>query len=318
MAVRRLAFACGSIGRLRTTRWNSTPANSDAYTAVHFRLTPHEHPLKTYSWKNPTQNHVWTEEEVNAALSVKPHLEPQTRLDRAIYSLLQCAYHTFNFLTGYKKEDPTPESVELRLIFLESIAGVPGMVAASQRHFRSLRTMKRDYGWIHTLLEEAENERMHLLVFMRMFNPGIITRVMVIVAQGVLVTLLTGTYAVCPRALHRFVGYLEEMAVRTYTEVVHHVQTPGSKLHNAWSVLPAPEIARNYWRLPGNAMFVDVLRHIGADETHHRDVNHTFASMGLYDTNPYVLKHLDDAATAWRTPSTGRDLQLTNVPRGVA
>jgi hypothetical protein len=28
------------------------------------------------------------------------------------------------------------------------------------RHMRSLRSMRRDNGWIHTLLEEAENERM--------------------------------------------------------------------------------------------------------------------------------------------------------------
>lgn len=284
---------------------------------MHFRLTPQQHPLKRYTWKNPTQNHVWTDDEADAALSMHPHHEPQNKMDKFIWGLLQAAYNTFNFLTRYKKENPTPESVEVRLIFLESIAGVPGMVAASQRHFRSLRTMKRDYGWIHTLLEEAENERMHLLVFMRMFNPGIMTRVLVITAQAVVVTLLTGTYAVYPKALHRFVGYLEEMAVHTYSEVVTHVKTPGTKLHAAWSGLPAPEIAKNYWRLPDNAMFVDVLRHVGADETHHRDVNHTFASLSLYDTNPYILKHLDDAAMAWRAPAATAP-QPTSAPRGIA
>ena len=39
-----------------------------------------------------------------------------------------------------------------RIIFLETVAGVPGMVAAMTRHLRSLRDMQRDYGWIHTLL----------------------------------------------------------------------------------------------------------------------------------------------------------------------
>ena len=39
-----------------------------------------------------------------------------------------------------------------RIIFLETVAGVPGMVAAMTRHLRSLRRMRRDYGWIHTLL----------------------------------------------------------------------------------------------------------------------------------------------------------------------
>ena len=39
-----------------------------------------------------------------------------------------------------------------RIIFLETVAGVPGMVAAMTRHLQSLRKMRRDHGWIHTLL----------------------------------------------------------------------------------------------------------------------------------------------------------------------
>lgn len=35
----------------------------------------------------------------------------------------------------------------VRMVFLESVAGVPGMVAASLRHLRSLRRMERDHGW---------------------------------------------------------------------------------------------------------------------------------------------------------------------------
>lgn len=56
-----------------------------------------------------------------------------------------------------------PQQWMMRIILLESIAGVPGMVAGTLRHLRSLRLMRRDGGWIHTLLAEAENERMHLL-----------------------------------------------------------------------------------------------------------------------------------------------------------
>jgi hypothetical protein len=36
------------------------------------------------------------------------------------------------------------------------------------RHLQSLRRMERDQGWIHTLLEEAENERMHLMTFLEL------------------------------------------------------------------------------------------------------------------------------------------------------
>lgn len=35
----------------------------------------------------------------------------------------------------------------VRFVFLESVAGVPGMVAGMLRHLASLRRMKRDNGW---------------------------------------------------------------------------------------------------------------------------------------------------------------------------
>lgn len=35
----------------------------------------------------------------------------------------------------------------IRFLFLESVAGVPGMVAASIRHLHSMRRLKRDNGW---------------------------------------------------------------------------------------------------------------------------------------------------------------------------
>ena len=57
-------------------------------------------------------------------------------------------YHSFNFITGYRAENSSVSSIEWRLIVLESVAGLPGFVAAGFRHFRSLRTLERDHGWI--------------------------------------------------------------------------------------------------------------------------------------------------------------------------
>ncbi len=51
--------------------------------------------------------------------------------------------------------------------FFSIVKGVPGFAAAMIRHLHSLRRMQRDHGWIHTLLEEAENERMHLMTFLQ-------------------------------------------------------------------------------------------------------------------------------------------------------
>ena len=78
---------------------------------------------------------------------------------------------------------------------------MPGFVAAGFRHFKSLRSLRRDYGWIPTLLEEAENERMHLLVCLSQFQAGFITRAFVITLQGVMVPALMAVYLVHPKSL---------------------------------------------------------------------------------------------------------------------
>lgn len=109
----------------------------------------------------------------------------------------------------------TPESWLQRFIFLETVAGVPGMVAGMVRHTRSLRGLRRDHGWIHTLLEEAENERMHLLTFLTLAQPGYAFRGAVLVTQGVFFNSFLLAYLLHPRLCHRFVGYLEEEAVKT-------------------------------------------------------------------------------------------------------
>mmetsp|Transcript_38548 Transcript_38548/g.90573 ORF Transcript_38548/g.90573 Transcript_38548/m.90573 type:complete len:200 (-) Transcript_38548:175-774(-) len=168
------------------------------------------------------------------------------------------------------------------------------------RHFRSLRTLQRDHGWIHTLLEEAENERMHLLVCMSRFEAGLVTRCLVQAAQVVMTPFLASVYLVNPAAVHRFVGYLEETACMTYANIIHQVETPGTPLHKEWHNLPAPKLAIVYWKLKEDAMWVDVLKCMFADECNHRDVNHTFASMKTDDPNPFVEKHKKDAMHAWR------------------
>jgi len=301
----------------------------------HFRNSPTEHPLKVPKrvverldvdlkpgeWVNPTVNHVWSDEEIQARLSTQPRHQPVTFTDKLARNFLNVAYWTFNKVTGYEAADPTPESVAFRFIFLESIAGVPGMVAAQHRHFRSLRNMDRDYGWIHTLLEEAENERMHLLTFMQAFKPGFLARSSVFFTQFGFGGLFIVAYVVSPSMAHRLVGYIEEMAVVTYTNVIELMETPGTKLEKAWSKKDVPQIATMYWRLSPDATFLDVIKQIAVDETNHRDVNHTFAGMERDKKNPYIHKHLEDAGnvyTYWHSEVStveGKDLEFDMSPK---
>ena len=90
------------------------------------------------------------------------------------------------------------------------MAGVPGMVGAMTRHLRSLRTMQRDHGWIHHLLEEAENERVHLFIFLTLKQPGPLFKAFIASTQAVFFYIYMLTYFLSPKLGHRFVGYLEE------------------------------------------------------------------------------------------------------------
>lgn len=182
----------------------------------------------------------------------------------------------------------------VRFLFLESVAGVPGMVGASLRHLHSLRRMKRDNGWIETLLEEAYNERMHLLTFMKMAEPGWFMKLMILGAQGVFYNGMFASYLLSPQICHRFVGYLEEEAVRTYTRAISDIDA--GKLPG-WEKLEAPEIAVKYWNMPeGKRRMRDLLLYIRADEAKHREVNHTLGNLEQKsDPNPFVSEYKDGA-----------------------
>jgi ubiquinol oxidase len=168
-------------------------------------------------------------------------------------------------------------------VVLETVAAVPGMVGGFFRHLRSLRRMYRDNGWIHPLLEEAENERMHLLIWMKTTQPTMLERYLVLAAQGFYCGAYSILYMFFPRVAHRFVGYLEEEAVKAYTAFLGAVDS--GKIPN----VDAPLIAKNYYKLPENAKLRDVILYVRADECMHRCMNHRFAEMlrfGHKDTQP--------------------------------
>jgi ubiquinol oxidase len=73
-----------------------------------------------------------------------------------------------------------------RAVVLETVAGVPGMVAGMWTHLMSLRQMRHGYGpKIRTLLAEAENERMHLMTFIEIAKPNRFERYLVLFAQAI-------------------------------------------------------------------------------------------------------------------------------------
>lgn len=96
------------------------------------------------------------------------------------------------------------------------------------------------------------------------------------------------TYLFFPKGCHRFVGYLEEEAVKTYTKCIAAVEADEVA---DWKTRKAPEVARKYWRLPAEATVLDVLYAVRVDETVHRDVNHLLAEVKQEDPNPVDALH---------------------------
>ena len=159
-----------------------------------------------------------------------------------------------------------------RAVVLETIAGVPGMVAGMLIHLRSLRKMQTGYGdQIREMLAEAENERMHLMFFIEIAKPNVFERFLVILAQGVFMSFYLFMYIFFPKTSHRMIGYFEDEAVKSYTEYLDLVQN--GKVIN----IRAPQIAIDYYNLKKNARLSDLIVSVRADEMHHADVNHSYA-----------------------------------------
>ncbi|KAL2544360.1 Ubiquinol oxidase 1a [Forsythia ovata] len=205
----------------------------------------------------------WETYKADLSIDLKKHHAPVTFLDKVAYwTVKSLRYPTDIFFQ---------RRYGCRAMMLETVAAVPGMVGGLLLHCKSLRRFEHSGGWIKALLEEAENERMHLMTFMEVSQPKWYERALVFTVQGVFFNAYFLTYLVSPKLAHRIVGYLEEEAIHSYTEFLKELDK--GTIEN----VPAPAIAIDYWRLPPDSTLRDVVIVVRADEAHHRDVNH-FAS----------------------------------------
>ena len=159
-----------------------------------------------------------------------------------------------------------------RAVVLETVAGVPGMVAGVWMHFKSLRAMKAGYGeQIREMLAEAENERMHLMFFIEIAKPNYFERFIVLFSQVIFGLFYLFMYIFFTRTAHRMIGYFEDEAVKSYTEYLELVES--GKVEN----IQAPKLAINYYKLGTDATLSDLIRWVRADEEHHSETNHNYA-----------------------------------------
>ncbi len=238
---------------------------------------------------------IWTQEELDS-VSIT-HKKPKRVAEWMAYGATMLLRAAWDTTTGYALSRMpgigpmfpfSYKKVALRLVFLETVAGVPGMMFGMVRHLNSLRRLERDRGWIKTLLAEAENERIHLLVAMSIHRPGRFVRAGVLVVQGIFCPVLFTAYMISPRFCHSFVGYVEEQAVVTYTHILEAID---AGKYPEFEV-PASDLAIKYWRLPEGSTWRLVFDAMRADEANHRFVNHTLSDLSgdPKAVNPFRLK----------------------------
>nr|UHK02568.1 mitochondrial alternative oxidase 1b [Ipomoea batatas] len=205
----------------------------------------------------------WETYKADLSIDLKKHHVPVTFLDKMAYWTVKALRFPTDIFFQRR--------YGCRAMMLETVAAVPGMVGGMLLHCKSLRRFEHSGGWIKALLEEAENERMHLMTFMEVSQPRWYERALVFAVQGVFFNAYFAAYLISPKLAHRIVGYLEEEAIHSYTEFLKELDK--GNIEN----VPAPAIALDYWRLPPGSTLRDVVLVVRADEAHHRDVNH-FAS----------------------------------------
>ena len=195
--------------------------------------------------------------------SVAYHKKSKNELDMFAYYIVKILARSMDIVFGNRYGH--------RAVVLETIAAVPGMVGGMVQHLRSLRRISDDHGWIHTLLDEAENERMHLMVYSHIAKPNILERIMIAFIQLIFSFVYFMIYIISDRTAHRIVGYFEEEAIHSYNKYLSMVE---DGTHHD---VKAPEIAIKYWDLSTDATLRDVIIATRNDEMRHRDVNHKFA-----------------------------------------
>ena len=201
----------------------------------------------------------------DSTTSLSWHHEPQNFSDK--FALMFVKFLRFCADTFFAKR------YGHRAIVLETVAAVPGMVGGALQHLRSLRRVEDDGGLIRKLLDEAENERMHLMTFVQIARPTQFERWLILLGQGVFYNVFFLMYLISSKTAHRVVGYFEEEAVVSYS---HYLAEIDSGRHEN---VPAPQVAIDYWNLEPGALLRDVVLAIRDDEAVHRSVNHEIADM---------------------------------------
>jgi ubiquinol oxidase len=132
--------------------------------------------------------------------------------------------------------------------------------------------MERGNGtMIQEMLDEAVNERKHLMFFIEIAQPNSFERLLITVAQLIFWHFYLILYLISSKTAHRMIGYFEEEAVISYTNYLDLIE------NGQIEDVPAPQLAIEYYGLLEDAKLSDMIKYVRADEAKHAKVNHNIA-----------------------------------------
>ena len=85
------------------------------------------------------------------------HFKPERFSDWLAFWTIQWMITVVNLFSGYYFGPMTESKWVARSLLIETVSVIPGTVGSICRYLRSLRLMKKDKGWIHHMIEEADN-----------------------------------------------------------------------------------------------------------------------------------------------------------------
>lgn len=174
--------------------------------------------------------------------------------------------HLFRWANWFFKNN-----YDRRALVLETVATLPGSIASSHQTWLASRKRQPKNPMIREFMDESENERMHLRIFQEVAKPNRFDRFIIAATHWTFGAIFSAGYIMSPKTAHRFVGYIEEKAVDSYTRYLEEIDA--GNMPNP----PAPDFAKQYYNLPEDAMLRDVIIHVRNDEMEHRDTNHEAA-----------------------------------------
>lgn len=202
------------------------------------------------------------------------HYKPKGVADWIAYGMLNSIIRVFDVLSGFRPGKMNERGWNRHFLFMESISGVPRVTAAFIRHWKSIFYSKHDSGAYHHLIEEEENERMHLFFWTQLGHAGSLVKSAIILYQFFFVFFYGTMYALSPKVGHRFLGYLEENIIRSYTLLLDDIDAGRLPL---WKDMQPPKVMLEYYELPETSRIRDLVIEIRADEALHREVHHHLA-----------------------------------------